>query len=187
MAFYNVSQVDCMRWSLEGLQRWLTEYWPHVHRPSNTVYGGPLVMQSIIFVISWIVHNLNRQTENKDVPSDMRILQGTVRMWETMGVWTIVRECLKLIHVGITISSNMLCGSIQEQSEAWQHAIQVCKKAIDITEDAGALEAQVTATCGVPMSVSIIQSMANLIQGWESDIADYLEDHGVSIIVDEHL
>lgn len=187
MAFYDVSHVDCMKWSLEALQRWLTGYQPHVHKPSNTVYGGPLGVRSIIFVLSRIVQNLNRLTDNEDVPRDIRILQGTVRTWETIGARRIVGECLKLIHADVTTSMNTLRGSIQERSEAWERAIQAREEAIDMTEDTGGPEDRVTATCGVPMSASIIRSMANVIRERESDIANNLEDHEVSIIVDERL
>jgi hypothetical protein len=81
-AFFDCLDDHHTEWSLTSFLSWLTITRLHVHRATETVYGGPLGVRVLAFALSRMVQNMDFAHSGVQVPNDIiGVIRGPRRNW----------------------------------------------------------------------------------------------------------
>lgn len=187
--FFDVLHRDHRTWSLLSFKEWLTSQRPHIHRPSLSVYGGPLGVRNLVFALSRISQNIANVDDRVELPTFIgNCLHRAGGRWNGSAARRTFDECVTILYADIRRSNDALRVTIEERSAAWEWAIEeVGTTELAEGETRDDRESGITATCGVPKSYRSIRSMLMSIYARRADAEENLEDHEVSVIMVERL
>jgi hypothetical protein len=97
-AFFDRLHDHHAEWSLTSFLSWLTVTRPHVHKPMETVFGGPLGVRVLAFALSCILQNRSLARSGQQVPKDIiGVIWGPQRSWSAEHAEHEVGQCIEVL------------------------------------------------------------------------------------------
>ncbi|KAG8697838.1 hypothetical protein FRC08_006300 [Ceratobasidium sp. 394] len=135
-AFYDPTSPNHLRWSIKTLQDWVLVRRPHIHRLSNTVYGGPLGIRVLVFACSRILQNLDRAGSRRLAPRETQVAASRATLQRSSGA----------------------------RAELWEREVLIrLEQRVDSVEHSES-EYRVSTTSGVPGDFRVLEEMAAYIK-----------------------
>jgi hypothetical protein len=167
-AFFDRLDDQHAEWSLTSFLSWLTITRPHVHRPTETVYGGPLGVRVLAFALSRILQNMDFARSGELVPNDIiGVIKGPRRNWSDEHAAHEVSRCIEVLSRDVQRSRTILQVTFPACASSWKRSVRLAL--LDREGSTNVLESGVSATSGVPNGLRVLQEMVNGIDEMESE------------------
>jgi hypothetical protein len=150
---------------LTSFLSWLTVTRPHVHKPTETVFGGPLGVWVLAFALSRILQNMSLARSGQQVPKDIiGVIRGPRRSWS---VEHEVGQCIEVLTRDVQRARTILQVTFPTRATSWKRS--VCLALSDRQGSPSVLESRVSATSGVPNGLRILRKMVQGIEDKENE------------------
>jgi hypothetical protein len=167
-AFFDRLDDQHTEWSLTSFLSWLTITRPHVHRPTETVYSGPLGVRVLAFALSQILQNMDSARSGEQVPNNIiGVIKGPCRNWSAEHAEHEVARCIEVLSRDVQRSRTVLQVTFPARSSSWKRS--VCLALLDREGSPNILKSRVSATSGVPNGLRVLREMVHAIDEMENE------------------
>jgi hypothetical protein len=178
-AFFDRLDYHHAEWSLTSFLSWLTITRPHVHRATETVYGGPLGVRVLAFALSRILQNMDFARSGVQVPNDIiGVIKGPRRNWSAEHAEHEVARCIEVLSRDVQRSRTILQVTFAARASTWKHSVRLAL--LDREGTPNAPESGVSATSGVPNGLRVLREMVHAIDEMENEASHEEIDFEVS-------
>lgn len=163
-------------WSISTFHVWVTQFCPHIHRKSGTVYGGPLGVRTIAFAISRICQKVSRVTSAANVPlAIQQVALGPRRTWSSTETDHLVNDCISHLRKDVAKSRSILQVTYRTRADQWEEMIRMLTEQHlqqGTRQRGDVLDTGPSATSGVPHSFNLLLEIHEVL----SKRSHYAED-----------
>jgi hypothetical protein len=158
---------------------------PHVHRPTETVYSGPLGVQVLAFALSRILQNMDFARSREQVPNNIiGVIKGPCRNWSAEHAEHEVAQCIEVLSQDVQRSRTVLQVTFPACSSLWK--CSVCLALLDREGSPNILESRVSATSRVPKGLWVLWELVHAIDEMENEENHEEIDFKVSCVSSMH-
>lgn len=126
IAFFDSMKTSHTSWSISTFHMWVTQFCPHVHKESATVYGGLLSVRTIAFALSCICQNMSCMASESNIPLTIQqVVLGPKQTWSSAQMSHLVNDCISSLFKDVAKSRSILQVTDCTSTNQWEERVRI--------------------------------------------------------------